>query len=585
MWANQLRQLTEEALKLRDILDRRTGYDENFIYKTGKDAKGATSPVKNLNDALSGTGSTASKSVSGINNYVDAIRALKNEIPELAANLRDLDAKARIDETYRIALAKAQGQREVALANEMRGQALASLSIRSATDDPANYLSALLAKGRGADSINGMAGEFREKLAKMIASMPDDLKGMVTINSGFRSIERQQQLWLAALKKYGSPEAARKWVAPPGNSQHNKGNAADLGYGNDRAREWVHANANRFGLSFPLANENWHIEDANARSGQVAAEIERLTSAAKSQSDAYRQIISGARDHTAAQWTEQQALGMSAQQAQAFRYEQQMLAQAQRDGITLTAQQRQEIAQLAQGMARADASVELYAASQEQAAKVSQFFGEQAVDALSGLLTGTMTAEQALKQLLQTLIRATLQAAILGEGPLAGLFGGGSKMEMPSAGGGGKKGFGSLFGALLGFADGGPVRGPGSGTSDSIPARLSNGEFVVNAKATAKNRALLEAINSGHVASFATGGLVGNVPALTRPELASANDNTIGNQAISINAPITVNGSAGTPEQNEDLAKRMKREMEGTMRGLVVDEMRKQMRPGNMLSR
>jgi len=46
------------------------------------------------------------------------------------------------------------------------------------------------------------------------------------------------------------------------------------------------------------------------------------------------------------------------------------------------------------------------------------------------------------------------------------------------------------------YADGGLVRGPGSGTSDSIPANLSNGEFVVRAAAV---RALgldaLESIN------------------------------------------------------------------------------------------
>ena len=45
------------------------------------------------------------------------------------------------------------------------------------------------------------------------------------------------------------------------------------------------------------------------------------------------------------------------------------------------------------------------------------------------------------------------------------------------------------------FADGGPVTGPGTGRSDSIPAMLSNGEFVVNAGATKKYRPLLDAIN------------------------------------------------------------------------------------------
>lgn len=37
-----------------------------------------------------------------------------------------------------------------------------------------------------------------------------------------------------------------------------------------------------------------------------------------------------------------------------------------------------------------------------------------------------------------------------------------------------------------GFAQGGPVRGPGSGTSDSIPAWLSDGEFVIRAAAVRK---------------------------------------------------------------------------------------------------
>lgn len=49
----------------------------------------------------------------------------------------------------------------------------------------------------------------------------------------------------------------------------------------------------------------------------------------------------------------------------------------------------------------------------------------------------------------------------------------------------------------LSFADGGLVRGPGSGTSDSIQANLSDGEFVVNAQSTAKYRAEIEAINAG----------------------------------------------------------------------------------------
>ncbi|MEJ5903784.1 phage tail length tape measure family protein [Pseudomonas kermanshahensis] len=62
---------------------------------------------------------------------------------------------------------------------------------------------------------------------------------------------------------------------------------------------------------------------------------------------------------------------------------------------------------------------------------------------------------------------------------------------------------------IPGFATGGYVSGAGTGTSDSIMARLSDGEFVVNAAATKRNRALLEAINSNERVSVAGGGSSG----------------------------------------------------------------------------
>ena len=44
--------------------------------------------------------------------------------------------------------------------------------------------------------------------------------------------------------------------------------------------------------------------------------------------------------------------------------------------------------------------------------------------------------------------------------------------------------FDKLMNTATEFAGSGPVEGPGSAVSDSIPARLSDGEFVVTAKAT-----------------------------------------------------------------------------------------------------
>ena len=65
---------------------------------------------------------------------------------------------------------------------------------------------------------------------------------------------------------------------------------------------------------------------------------------------------------------------------------------------------------------------------------------------------------------------------------------------------GGNTGWGgleSVVGGWLGFAEGGRVTGPGGPRDDAIPAWLSNGEFVMNAAATARNMPLLEALNNG----------------------------------------------------------------------------------------
>jgi hypothetical protein len=55
-----------------------------------------------------------------------------------------------------------------------------------------------------------------------------------------------------------------------------------------------------------------------------------------------------------------------------------------------------------------------------------------------------------------------------------------------------------IIDSLPKFAGGGLITGPGTGISDSITAQLSNGEFVVNAKAVQKNKGILELINKGY---------------------------------------------------------------------------------------
>ena len=53
---------------------------------------------------------------------------------------------------------------------------------------------------------------------------------------------------------------------------------------------------------------------------------------------------------------------------------------------------------------------------------------------------------------------------------------------------------------------------------------------------------------------------------------------------VVINSTVNVNATGGTERQNDDLARRVGQQVKDNLRGLVTDEIRLQMRPGNLLS-
>lgn len=73
-----------------------------------------------------------------------------------------------------------------------------------------------------------------------------------------------------------------------------------------------------------------------------------------------------------------------------------------------------------------------------------------------------------------------------------------------------------IIGSIFGFAEGGHIQGPGTGRSDSILARVSNGEYIVNAQATSQYLPFLNAINGNNSSlsnmfqRYANGGMVSN---------------------------------------------------------------------------
>ncbi|YP_010115339.1 DarB-like antirestriction [Sinorhizobium phage PBC5] len=163
-----------------------------------------------------------------------------------------------------------------------------------------SFLLSKLQAGKPSSYIESMKPELQTGLTAMFNEAPDQVKSGLDILSGARSPERQAQIiaenakkygldrkaWLADVAEYGPEEAGRRWrpqfkasgmsknIGAPGGSRHQHGDAADLGWngGNfsgapKEVREWVHANASRYGLSFPMGHEPWHIETAGARGG------------------------------------------------------------------------------------------------------------------------------------------------------------------------------------------------------------------------------------------------------------------------------------------------------------------------------
>ena len=111
----------------------------------------------------------------------------------------------------------------------------------------------------------GLNPVFRTRLETMIEATG----GAVYLISGYRDNAHQQDLYNDAVARYGPNEAGR-WAAPPGKSNHNRGLAADLGFGgnSDYWQQWVHDNAGRFGLYFPMDHEPWHIQPLGIKDGE-----------------------------------------------------------------------------------------------------------------------------------------------------------------------------------------------------------------------------------------------------------------------------------------------------------------------------
>lgn len=199
-------------------------------------------------------------------------------------------------------------------------------------------------------------------------------------------------------------------------------------------------------------------------------------------------------------------------------------------------------------------------------------------DGLAGLITGTGDLRSTLQGIANDMIKMALKYA------MSSFMGNKGKAAAPGAGGKmGKSGKTGNAAGKMGKAVGIPT-----GHTGGIAGALTARSMV--------NPAIFKNARKFHSGANSFGGrrlMPGEMPAIVKKEegiftpeqmaaLGSAASSN--NQSVVINSPVTVNANGGTPEQNADLAEQVRKQMEGTMRGVVVDELRKQTRPGNMLS-
>jgi hypothetical protein len=291
----------------------------------------------------------------------------------------------------------------------------------------------------------------------------------------------------------------------------------------------------------------------------------------KTEEEKFEDIVTRAQGRISALKAEQAGLGMTDLAAEKLKDETELLNEAQRKGITLTASQKAQLIGLADQLATTEVAtrklkeaynyvqsgvkgvLSSFSSAIEQGKSLWQAFGDAAKSVIDKIVD----------RINDQLATAITNALFQNGGSQTGLFG--SILGFLGFGGGGGGGGGlsdfaqvAISGSTGLFASGGPVSGPGSGTSDSILARVSNGEFVINAAATAANLPLLKAINSNR---FANGGLAGIAPLLP----ANGNTMPVANQ----NSPVIQiidQRSGGTIEREE---------RDGVVRLIVRDEIKK----------
>jgi len=159
-----------------------------------------------------------------------------------------------------------------------------------------------------------------------------------------------------------------------------------------------------------------------------------------------------------------------------------------RAGADAASEEGQRIAELVSRKEALRVAEEALKTAHEERARSIEFLFQAGEDALVAMIDNSGRAEDAIKRLAIQLAFAAAQAALLGTGPLAGIFGGSGGLQVFPGG----LGFASSGVGL--FDTGGWT---GSGSPKDAAGIVHNREFVVKAGPAEQYRPLLEAMNTG----------------------------------------------------------------------------------------
>lgn len=241
--------------------------------------------------------------------------------------------------------------------------------------------------------------------------------------------------------------------------------------------------------------------------------------------DAVETYINGIERSTEALKAETAALGMAGGERLAAVNVAKLEATARQQGITLTEGQIAKVRELSlatdEYKTKIEESMEAQAFIRSVGGDVFRGIAADARNGASAIDLITNAVERLAARLsdkaFDTFADALFGKSGSGEGGALGGFLSGALSSLT----GGIGGTGSPTGGVRLFAEGGIVRGPGTGRSDSILARISNGEAIIPAHIVATNRPLVQALISDRLPKFADG-YMPDLAALTAGSLAQA---------------------------------------------------------------